>query len=284
MKVIKSIIIGLLAAVVITSCQKEDPKVTFLGSTSAVTLTVSSTDTLTLLPAESAYQSLQFQWTNPNYQFSNGVNTQDVYYTLEIDTLADFSSSVMSSTPFVGNVSHTYTVKEFNTALGQLQLLDGVFHKFYFRIVASMASDGSHTAGGDVPVTSDPVSIVIKTYLDVVYPVPANLYITGSATPGNWGATAPINATADTVAQKFTLVNPYTFQLTLPIIGGGEFLLVPVWNSWNNKYGTTGSNDTNNVSGDVFVPSGNNFLAPPTDGTYIITVNFKTGKYTIVQQ
>jgi len=283
MKVFKSIMIGLLIGVAFASCQKEDPKITFLGGTTPV-LTVSSTDTLTLLKTGAASQALQFQWTNPNYQFSNGVNTQDVYYTLQIDSLADFSSSVMSSFIFVGSVNHTFTVKELNTDLGQLQLPDGVFHKFYFRIIASMASDGSHTAGGDVLLTSNVISLVAQTYLDVVYPVPANLYITGSATPGGWGATGPIDA-ANVAPQTLTLINPYTYQITLPITGGGDFLFVPVWNSWSNKYGNNkGADDKNNTSGDAFTPGGNNFLAPAVGGTYTITVNFKTAKYTIVKQ
>ncbi len=90
----------------------------------------------------------------------------------------------------------------------------------------------------------------------------------------------PLDA-AHVTAQQFKVINAYTFQISVPLIGAGEFLFVPDWSSWNNKYGTTGGNDTNNVSGDAFVPQGNNFLGPAASGTYTITVNFKTGKYSI---
>jgi starch-binding outer membrane protein SusE/F len=278
MKISKSIFVWpIFAAIVLLSCEKADTKVTFLGGTAPV-LTASSTSPLVLMQNQSAYSSLQFQWSNPGYTFSNGVNTQDVYYTLQIDTVgSNFTNPNMVTLPFTGNVSTSFTVKGLDDALAGLQLTDYTPHNFAFRIMATLASNGTPVEGG-VPVFSNVVPITISTYLDVIFPVPANLYITGSATAKSWmaGGDAPV------VSQQFTKVNPYTFVLSnFPIIGGQEFLLVPVYGDWTNKYGTVGANDTNNVSGDAFVPAGNNFLAPPTSKSYTITVNFKTGKYSI---
>ncbi len=282
MKNIKSIFVfPLFTAIVLLSCEKADPKVTFLGGT-APSLTASSTSPLVLSQAQAAYSSLQFQWTDPSYQFSNGVNTQDVYYTLQIDTVgangsASFTNPNMVQLPFTAEVSTSYTVKGLNTVLAGLQLADYVPHNFAFRIKATLASNGAQVSGG-VPVYSNVVKITISTYLDVVYPVPASLFITGSATAKSWMG----GGDAAVVSQQFTKTNSYTFVLSgFPIIGGQEFLLVPVYGNWTNKYGTVGANDTNNTSGDAFVPAGNNFLAPAASKAYTITVNFKTGKYSI---
>jgi hypothetical protein len=277
MKLIKSIFFCLLL-VGMASCDKEQNKVTFAGGTAPV-LSVSSTSDLVLLKANADYSSLQFQWTNPDYQFSNGVNTQDVYYTLQIDTTgSNFSNPNLVGLSFTKEVSTTFTVRGLNTSLAGLQLKDNVPHPFEFRIMATLASSS-------VPVYSNVLKINITTYLDVVYPVPANLYITGSATPGGWmGSPAP-----ELLSQKFTKTNAYTFVLTgLQITGGSggadQFLFVPVYGDWGHKYAFPSGSSSNNTAGDVFAPdpaTNSNFQAPAAAGTYTVTVNFKTGKYSI---
>ncbi len=272
----------LLAAIILFACEKADTKVTFLGGTAPV-LTASSAGPLVLAKATAAYSSLQFQWTDPSYQFSNGVNTQDVYYTLQIDldttAWTTFSNPNMVTLPFTAEVATAFTVKSLNTVLAGLQLPDYYPHNFAFRIKATMASNGAQVTTNNVPVYSNVVKITISTYLDVVYPVPANLFITGDATPGNWmsGGDAPL------VSQQFTKTNAYTFVLkNFQFLGGSSvgFLFVPIYGDWTNKYGFTGAKHANNVSGDSFTPGGNDF-APPAPGKYTITVNFKTGKYSI---
>lgn len=281
MKKIKSLFFfTLLSAAGLLSCEKADTKVTYIGGTSPVLLP-SSTSPLVLNKAQAAYSSLQFQWTDPGYQFSNGVNTQDVYYTLQIDldttAWTPFSNPNTVSIPLTAQLATSFTVKTLNNSLNQLQLSFQA-HNYIFRIQASLLQ----TSGGAnvVPLYSNAVQITITPYLDVVYPVPTNLFITGSATPGGWGSSIPV--TSGYVAQQqFTKTNPYTFQLTLALTGGQEFLFVPDANSWNNKYGTVGAGDSNNLSGDQFTPQGNNFKGPAASGTYTITVNFATGKYSI---
>ena len=56
---------------------------------------------------------------------------------------------------------------------------------------------------------------------------------------------------------------------------------MPVYGDWGSKYGFTGKELENNPSGDTFKPGGENFVSPSTAKAYKITVNFKTGKYTL---
>jgi len=71
---------------------------------------------------------------------------------------------------------------------------------------------------------------------------------------------------------------------TLPLIGGGSYLLLPVNGSWNAKYGGTGSsNNSNNVNGDDFKFGGSDLLAPAENGNYKIEIDFQRGKFTVTK-
>jgi hypothetical protein len=154
-----------------------------------------------------------------------------------------------------------------------MDLVENMAHNMEIRIKSSLAN-------GSVPLYSNVIKIVITPYLDVVYPVPANLYITGAATPGNWmGGGDP-----ELLSQKFTKISSSEFQLaSLAINTDQGFLFVPVYGNWSNKYGYTGAGLANNVNGDDFMPNGNDFKSPAVPGNYRIYVSFKTGKYTMTK-
>lgn len=261
------------AFLTLLSCEKDENRVTFKGGDAPV-LTASSTADLVLSKAQENFSSLQFQWTNPNYKFSNGVNTQDVSYILQVDTTgSNFSNPKQVSLGFTNGISRSFTVKDLNTTLSGLELKDFVPHSFEFRVKATLSNSS-------VPVYSNVVKIKITTYLDVVYPVPANLYITGAATPANWQSGSGSEVVPPN--QQFTKVNTYTFVInSLQLNASSGYLLIPVYSSWAAKYGFTGDKEKNNTSGDTFKPDGSDFLSPPTAKAYKITVNFKTGKTTL---
>jgi starch-binding outer membrane protein SusE/F len=269
MKKLKFIYLLALAAVIMFGCEEDVDRVKFLGGTPPV-LTASSTTDLVLTKAQENYSSLQFQWTNPEYEFSNGVNTQDVLYTLEVDTTgSNFSNPKAIAVNYTNDLSTSLKVRDLNNLLSGLELKDYMPHNFEFRVKATLAN-------GSVPVYSNIVPIKITTYLDVVYPVPAKLYITGAATPAGWMG----DGAAPVAAQEFTKINSYTFQISsLQINPNSGFLFVPVYGNWSNKYGFTGAGLANNTSGDAFKPDGSDFKSPADAGAYKVTVNFKTGKY-----
>jgi len=137
--------------------------------------------------------------------------------------------------------------------------------------------DALKAEGGDMlaPANSGLYKIVVDfqqgkfTVTPYTDPFPTNLYIVGNATPGGWNNPVP------TPSQQLTRINSSTWQVTLPLNGGGSYLLLPVNGDWGAKYGGVGSsNNSNNVTGDEFKFGGSDLLAPPTSGTYTITVNF----------
>jgi hypothetical protein len=268
-KILKTVLAFFMLSLVFVACEEDQDKVTLLGGTAPV-LSISSSNNLVLTKAQENYTSLQFQWTNPDYKFSNGVNTQDVLYTLQVDTVgSNFSNPKVVGLNYTKDISHSFTVKELNTALSGLELKDFTPHNFEFRVKATLTN-------GIEPVYSNALPVKITTYLDVVYPVPDKLYITGDATPKGWMG----GGDAEVVTQRFTKVNSYLFVLEgIQMKASSPYLFVPVYGNWDNKYGFTGAKTANNPTGDSFKPNGEDLLSPSTAKAYKITVNFKTGKF-----
>lgn len=261
-------VIMLVAA--IASCKKDENKSYFLGGTPPV-LTASSTTPMVLLIGNAANNAIKFDWTNPDYKFSSGPSSQDVTYTVQFDTTgSNFTNPKMGERSIPKELTTTFTVKELNTLLLGMGLLESIPHNMEIRLKANITNSS-------VPLYSNVIKIVITPYLDVVYPVPAKLYITGSATPGDWMA----GGATELVSQRFTKVSSSKFELNITLSANNSFLFVPVYGDWSNKYGFTGSNNTNNVNGDNFKPDGGDMKAPAVTRSYKVTVDFKTGKYTV---
>jgi hypothetical protein len=269
-KIVLKIFSFVLLAATVASCKKDEIKSYFEGGTAPV-LTASSTTPMVLLIANAANTALKFNWTNPNYQFASGPSSQDVTYTLQFDTTgANFSNPKIGELSIPKELTKTLTVKELNTLLLGMGLVENMPHNMEIRLKANITNS-------NVPLYSNVIKIVITPYLDVVYPVPAKLYITGSATPASWmGGGDPEN-----VAQRFTKIGSSKFELTITLSAGNSMLFVPVYGDWSNKYGFTGGGNTNNVTGDNFMPNGNDLKAPGVTKSYKVTVDFKTGKYTV---
>jgi hypothetical protein len=268
MKHILKFMLFSLAVIGMASCEKDENKVEFLGGT-APTLSASSTAPLVLVVGNKDNTAITFSWTNPNYQFNTGISSQDVTYTLQIDTSSAFKKPKEKS--ISKDLSVPMITKDINAMLLGLGLPDGVARDVYIRVKSSLDNNSG-------ALYSNIIKISMNPYLDVVYPVPAKLYITGSATPGNWmGGGDP-----ELVPQRFTKVDASTFRITVNLSANNSYLFVPVYGDWNNKYGGTGGNNSNNVNGDAFKPNGSDMKAPAASRSYVITVDFKTGTWTVL--
>ncbi|MCX8472164.1 MAG: hypothetical protein ORN85_00800, partial [Sediminibacterium sp.] len=106
--------------------------------------------------------------------------------------------------------------------------------------------------------------------------VPDSIYITGSATPGGWVNNPPAN-------QKFTKVNATKFELVLNFNAAGEYSLLPAYGSWDSKYALDKTNTYDNWSGKLLYNNGDNIPGPKDAGMYKLTVDFETGKYTLLK-
>lgn len=262
------------------SCKKEENKIYYESGTAPV-LTASSTTPLVLVIGNAANTAVRFDWTNPNYRLTTGISSHDVTYTLQIDTTgANFTNPNRQEVSISKDLSKTFTVKELNGLFGisKLKLAEDKPHNVEFRLKASFA-------GGGAPLYSNVIKMVITPYLDVAVPVPTTgqLFIVGDATAGGWNNPVPVPN------QQFTKVSNTLYEITLPLSGGGKhFLFLPLNGDWANKYAV--QNSSQPVNGGEFGYNGGNSTfntdmpGPLVDGTYKITVDFITGKYTVVKQ
>ncbi|MBA2249479.1 MAG: SusE domain-containing protein [Chitinophagaceae bacterium] len=106
--------------------------------------------------------------------------------------------------------------------------------------------------------------------------LPTNLYIVGDATTWGWNNPVPV------ATQQFTRLNSSVWQLTVPLIGGKQYLLLPVNGDWSHKYAVNDNSIAGLAAGGSFgYDLSSNFPAPAASGTYKITVNFLTGTFTV---
>ena len=274
MKNILKLLFGsIIIVVAFFSCKKDEIKIYYEGGTAPV-LKASSTSPMVLNVANRNNLAISFNWTNPGYKFTTGVSSQDVSYILQIDTTgSNFTSPKKFEKSISKELSISLTVAELNTALLTMDMVENMTHNIEIRLKASLGN-------GSVPLLSNVLKIVMTPYLDVVYPVPAKLFITGGATPASWmGGGDP-----ELASQRFTKISTSEFELaSLAINPNQGFLFVPVYGDWSNKYGFIGAGLANNVNGDDFKPGGNDIKSPAIAGNYKINVSFKTGKYTITK-
>ena len=106
--------------------------------------------------------------------------------------------------------------------------------------------------------------------------LPTNLFIVGDATSGGWNNPVPVPT------QQLIRQNSSVWKLTMPMTGSKEYLLLPVNGDWSNKYAVANNSLAGlSAGGDFGYNFSSNFPSPPTTGTYTITTNFVTKKFTV---
>jgi hypothetical protein len=151
-----------------------------------------------------------------------------------------------------------------------------VAYNLDIRLISSYANNNQQLTSNTIIISYTPYVVPPK-----IAP-PAFLYMIGDAVsiaPGNsW------NTPVDTPYQKFTRIDSVTFGGIFNITGGNSYLLLPVGNSYNNKYAVTNNTvpgASSSGSFQAYTSGGDNFPAPATSGWYTIVVNFQTATYTV---
>jgi hypothetical protein len=270
-----SILLSFSLLLMMISCKKEENKIFYEGGNPPV-LSASAT-TVSLESGQEANTALVLTWTNPDYKFTTGISSQDVTYTLEMDTLgANFSSSKIYTFVLPKDLSKTYTVGELNAILGndmQLQLSPRRNYTLQLRITSSI--------GSNLKLISNVVSFTTKPFAPppkVNPPTTGKLYLVGDATAGGWNNPVPVPA------QQFTQVSTTLYEITVPLIGGFQYLFLPLNGDWGHKFACAKTANQSADGGDFGYDFTDNFPGPAASGTYKISVDFQRGKYTVVKQ
>jgi starch-binding outer membrane protein SusE/F len=274
----KFILLAASGLIVLASCNKSNSSVIFEGGTAPV-LASTASDSISLPLSDTTATAVTFSWTNPSYQFSNGISSLNVSYYLELDTVGgNFSSPALAQIGVTSQLSATYTVAHLNSVLSnQMNLSAGAPHNIQVRIVSFLTPETSGTTSAGV-LYSNSLNFMVTPYAlpPAVQPLPGALWITGSSTSDGWMTAGMPSSIA---GQAMTEVSPTIWTITMPLIGGQSFLVVPA-NVWTNKYATSDGSETG--SGGTFAyNASNNFTGPTASGTYTITFNFQTGNFTI---
>lgn len=280
MKNIKSYFFIVLTLFLFFSCKKEENKVYYEGGTAPV-LNVSSTTALTLTDANKDKTAIAFSWTNPNYKFTTGVSSHDVTYHLEVDTVgANFTNPAKQELVISKDLGVVFTQKSLNAILLKMGLAEDKPHVMEFRLKSTLTNNS-------LPLYSNVIKITITPYLDVAVPLPPTdeLYITGSAMPSDWTNTPPASQKATPVASSFTSSgHPTAYTITVDLTPGKQYKFLSTQGQWQPQYGGKNAN-----GGEIGynMGSGSDPDAIPTPdvaGKYLVTLNFKTGVYSVVKQ
>ncbi|MEJ7911750.1 MAG: SusE domain-containing protein [Chitinophagaceae bacterium] len=260
------------------SCTKDENKNYLEGGTPPV-LSASQTTSIPLSFANRDKEAIRITWTNPAYQFTTGVSSQDVSYQLEIDTVgANFTNPKRQTIAISKDLSRTLMQGELNDyLLNQLQLTPSTPHQIEIRVTSSLNNAAARLASNTLKFAVTPFAIPPK----VTPPASGKLFITGGATPASWQCGC---GEAELASQKFEQRSPTLYVLpSINLKAGESYLFLPVYGSWAAKYGFTGGGNANNVDVDDFRDGGNDIKAPGVTGNYKIEVDFQRGKFTVTK-
>ena len=276
--IFKFTFLSLLLSTLIWSCSKDENKIYFEGGTAPV-LTANKT-TIALSFANASNEAVAFSWTNPNYQFTTGISSQNVSYVLEIDTTgANFTNPNKKALAISQDLNISISVGTFNDyLLNQLVLVPGKSHNLDIRIKSALTNSSVPQYSNVLKYTVTPYAIPPK----VVPPTAGTLWIVGSAVASGWSN--PLPAPYD-VSQKFTKKSETLYELIVPLIGGSAngYKLIQTQGNWDTQYHAI--DGTVFTGGDFELKNSDpQFPAPAASGSYKITVDFQRGKYTVVAQ
>lgn len=268
-----------LVCIGLGSCKKDDQQLFFLGGTAPVLTQLSPKPDSVLLRINKDKVFANFAWTNPDYRLTTGISSHDVTYILQIDTVgSNFSNPKMQEASIGKDLGRVVTVGEFNNYLTKMELTVDVPHNIEVRIVS--------TINGAVKLYSNVFTYSqIVMYEDFAIPPPVNgqLYIVGDGTSTGWDN----NPGTPHYATK---ISKGLFVDTVTLIPNKYYKYLTKPGFWQPQYGLKSGSGGNAQGGDIglndqspqFPSDPDAFPTPANAGDYIITLNFTTGKYTVV--
>ncbi len=272
---LKFMLFSSFIALVITSCKKDENKVIYEDGTAPVASS-SISGSVVLLKPNKDNPLVQFTWTNPEYRMNTGVNSQDVYYAVQVQKAGGTTWATGASTR--ADLFKNYTVGEMNDFLtkavesGGLGIDPEVATDINIRVKSYMGVESATNA-------TNLYSNVMKLNV-TAYSVDPDLWITGDATPSGWVNNPPAE-------QKFTYSRPnnnFTLEITLPSnqsLEGYKFLTVsgqwqPQWGGAPATGGTIVENPGTGSDPAAIKP-------PAVAGLYRLTVSLVNKTLTVVK-
>jgi hypothetical protein len=274
-KIIQSLVYVSLAIVFFAACEKDEAKDTYISGTAPV-LSATSRDSIALNFLTEENLGVTFNWTNPNYKFASGGSSQNVNYTLEIDTAgANFKGARKKSISISKDLSVSYTQKAFNIAISDLNVKPGRVARIEVRIIATLGA-------APTELISNVLAFKVLPYAPppkVAVPTAGTLWVTGNAFASGWSN--PLGAPFVT-SQRLAKVTETLYEGVVAFVGGGNYKMIQENGVWGTQY--------KKVVGDAFAgtlekkDADPGFDGPAVAGNYKISVDFQAGTYTVTKQ
>lgn len=256
---------SLLAAMVLTACEKADD-LPFYENGTAPAVTASAS-TIAPVPADSLAAGLTLSWTNPSY----AADSATYKYVVEIDQAGNGFANAAQRV-ITGSLSTTYLNKELNTILLDKGLEFGTAYDMEVRVISSYSNNNERLISNVLPIKMTPYKIPPRVEL----PSSGKLFLVGSATGSGW------NNPVQTPEQEFTRLDETTFAGVFNLKGGNEYLVLPVNGLWDQKYSVANKNLAGLAEGGDFgFGLNDNIPGPATDGIYLIVLDFQAGKFVV---
>lgn len=226
----------------------------------------SSVTTLAAAPSDSDKAVITFSWTTPNY--ANDPATTK--YVIQIDSAGrNFSKAI--STTVIGVYSKSFLAKEINNMLLSLGFAFNIAYDVNVRLISSYGNNNEQLTSNVLTLKMTPYKVPPK----IALPASGKLFLVGDATQGGWNNPVPVPM------QQFGQIDETTFVGVFNIIGGKQYLVLPVNGDWSHKYAIN-DGTVPAAGGDFGYDLSTNFNGPASSGWYKITLDFQHGKFSVV--
>lgn len=264
-KILKSLLFTATIALVLLACEKVGPLAVYESGVSATLQ--SNTTSIAPKVTDSLTTAVTFSWTNPKY----ATDSSTVKYVLQMDSsgrnFAKAKSIVLSN-----KLNYSFVAKDLNAILLSFGFKYNTTYKVDIRVVTSYANNNDQIASNVLVLNMTPYVVPPK----VATPTSKTLFLVGSATIGSWNNPVPVPT------QQFTRIDSVTYEGTFYLIGGGQYLALPVNGDWSNKYSVADNNKVGlSTGGDFGFNFSDNFPGPSMTGMYKIRMDFQAGKFTV---
>lgn len=227
----------------------------------------STVSAIAVAPSDSNNNVVTFLWSDTKY----ATDPNTIKYVVEIDSAGrNFSKAV--SRVVTGYYGISYTGKQINDILLGYGFSFGVAYDMDVRVISSYGNNNEQYASNTLTMKMTPYKVPPK----IALPTSGKLFIVGNATQGGWNNPVPVPS------QELAQIDETTYGGVFNLVGGGEYLILPVNGDWGSKYSVADKGVTGlNAGGDFGFGLSDNFPGPATSGTYSVKLDFQLGKFTV---
>ncbi len=267
--IIKYLAFSVVLVMLFNACTKTD-SLPYYASGTATTLT-SSTSKIAAVAKDSLKPALVLNWSDPAY----ATDAKTVKFIVEFDSAG---RNFAKSTKFTvtGALTDTFTARDINNILLGMGFDFNVAYNVDVRVKSSYANNNEGYYSNKLTINMTPY----VTPPVVTPPASGTLFIVGAATQGGWNNPVP------TPSQQFYKKDANTYEGVFNLIGGNQYLLLPVNGDWSQKFAVNDNTVAGIASGaggsfQFYTSGGSNIPAPATSGWYKILVDFQHGIYKV---